>query len=427
MKHELKPELRLILTPKLLHYLTVLQLPLLDLVQTLRHELETNPVLEEVESESEDESEPELENFYDEIALYLPEARDDDYNPLENIPAPPENIFSHLEKEIRKRFRGEELKIAMAFLYDLDHEGLIHTGEEELSKKLGVDLKKVHEIREVLKRIDPVGCFSYNSIEALRTQLICDGFHPDSEIYQTFEDLIRGDNEKLKPELLRKLAKYHPKPGLKYSEDRPQYVVPDIIVVWQENNFVGFLNEDPIPKVRIRREIIDILRAPKAFSKEEVRFARDKVRSARNLLNSIAERNQTLRKLTEIIIEAQEEYFRKGEEYIKPLTMKSVAEKLNINISTVSRAVAGKYLESPRGIMALKKFFLSGRSPQKKFQITRRIAEILTSESESKPLSDSEIARKLAEEGIIVARRTVAKYRKELGFKSKKERKPNES
>jgi len=221
---------------------------------------------------------------------------------------------------------------------------------------------------------------------------------------------------------VKHLSCYHPKPGLKISGDLPQYVVPDIIVCWQGDNLIGFLNEDPMPKVRLRREILDILKAPKAFSREEVHFAREKLRSAKNLLTSIAERNQTLFRLTNLLLRSQQDFFKKGKDYLKPLTMKSVAQELNLSISTISRAVSGKYLESPRGIMELKKFFVSGRQPEKKLKIIKRIEELIKTKDKDQTLSDATIARILEGEGLIVSRRTIAKYRLELGFNKKTNR-----
>ncbi|RKX69918.1 RNA polymerase sigma-54 factor [candidate division WOR-3 bacterium] len=419
MRSELKGELQLILTPRLIHYLTVLQLPILDLVQTLKQEIQTNPALEEIEAESEEETGEEIEDIFGELDLYLPESREEETNIFENVPAPPENIFSHLDRQIRARFRGEELRIALALLYDLDHEGMLHTPEEELAAKLGVETRLVAEIRARLKQLDPVGCFSYNSIEALKAQLEADGYGPDSPEYQALNSL---SGEEVDPEILKKLSKYHPKPGLKYSKDLPQYVIPDIIVTWHGDDLIGFHNDDPIPRVRLRRELIDIIKAPNAFTKEEVRFAREKLRAAKNLLVAIAERNQTLNRLAQLLVETQKEYFLKGEDFIKPLTMRYVAENLNLSVSTISRAVSGKYLESPRGIMPLKKFFISGQVDEKRSRILKRIEELLRQEDRKRPLSDAEIARILSEEGFVISRRTVTKYRQELGYGRKGKR-----
>lgn len=428
MKNELRSELRLILTPKMLHYLAVLQLPILDLIQTLKNEVETNPALEEIEPEGE-ESSAELDNIFDELELYMPSSREQEINFLENIPTPPENIFSHLEREIKIRLKGEELRIALAMLYDLDHEGFIHTPEVELAAGLNADIEMVGKIRKKLQRIDPIGCFSYNSIEAIKIQLESDGYGPDSQEYQTIERLAQsgaGEINDLDPQIIKRISKYNPKPGLKFSSEMPQYVVPDIVVGWQGNRLISFLNEDPIPKVRLRREIIDIIKAPGAFSKDEVRFAREKLRSARNLLSSIVERKQTLNQLTDILVKTQINYFKKGNEYLKPLTMKYVAECLNLSISTISRAVSGKYLESPRGIMELKKFFVSGRMPEKKWRITKRIKGLIASERNNQPLSDAAIAETLKKEGLIVSRRTIAKYRQELGYGKQGQRRKND-
>ncbi|HIE06384.1 MAG TPA: RNA polymerase factor sigma-54 [bacterium (Candidatus Stahlbacteria)] len=424
MKSELRGELRLILTPKLLHYLTVLQLPILDLIQTLKSEIETNPALEEAEPETE-ESPEDLNDIFGELDIYVPASHDEEPNILENIPSPPDNLFSHLEKQIKIRFRGNELKIAMTMLYDIDHEGFLHTPEEDLAQHLKVSLDEINKIREKLQTLDPIGCFSYDTVEALRVQLAADGYDPESQEQKILTILAQSETisiDDFDPKIVKHLSCYHPKPGLKISGDLPQYVVPDIIVCWQGDNLIGFLNEDPMPKVRLRREILDILKAPKAFSREEVHFAREKLRSAKNLLTSIAERNQTLFRLTNLLLRSQQDFFKKGKDYLKPLTMKSVAQELNLSISTISRAVSGKYLESPRGIMELKKFFVSGRQPEKKLKIIKRIEELIKTKDKDQTLSDATIARILEGEGLIVSRRTIAKYRLELGFNKKTNR-----
>jgi RNA polymerase sigma-54 factor len=174
---------------------------------------------------------------------------------------------------------------------------------------------------------------------------------------------------------------------------------------------VGALNEENAPRVRIRRQYLEIMKHKAGVPKDQVTFVRQRVQSAQNLIMAIEQRRRTLCRILNGILEYQHDFFERGYNYLKPMTMTEFARQLNVNPSTISRALANKYLESPWGIHRMKFFFTAAVGHTDKRIIFKRIKEIVDNEDKSSPLSDTQIVKKLSRQGIIISRRTISKYR----------------
>ena len=210
--------------------------------------------------------------------------------------------------------------------------------------------------------------------------------------------------------------KLDPKPGWRYSGTTSRYVSPDFIIRWRDNELCAFLNEERTSRIRIRRQYLDMIKSKGNVPKEEIDFIRQRMRSAQNLIIAIDQRRKTLSRIINSILEYQRGFFEKGYNYLKPMTMTEFAKQLSVNTSTISRALANKYLESPWGIHKLKFFFTAAVGDTDKRIIFKKISEIIESEDKTSPLSDTQIVKKLSRQGITISRRTISKYRDLIGI-----------
>jgi len=207
-----------------------------------------------------------------------------------------------------------------------------------------------------------------------------------------------------------------PKPARRFFGGTTEYVSPDFNVVRRDGKLVPVANDESFPRLRLARRYVEILRRHRSYTKEQVKYAREKLARAMMFLRGIESRRRTLARLMEIVVADQHDFFVRGPEHLKPATLKEAAERLSVHPSTASRAIAGKYVETDFGIFAMKHFFLAGTKDKSRASIKERVKQIAESEDPDHPLSDDEIAAKLTAEGMAVARRTVAKYRGELGI-----------
>jgi len=305
---------------------------------------------------------------------------------------------------------------------------------EEIASALGVDVAKVEKVLSIIRTFDPPGIGARDLRECLLTQIEQAGMR-DSLAYVLVRDHLDDLLKKRYAEIARKLkktikeiqkaadviGKFDPRPGARYSQEEPRYIIPDLIVEKVDDDYIVEINDRNIPRLRINRAYRDILTNAKSRSKEEHDYVVDKLNSARWLINTIEQRRQTMLKVMQAILEAQRGFFDKGVEHLKPLTLQEIAERVGLHESTVSRVTSNKYVQTPRGVFELKFFFSTGLKTDdgdvaSSRRIKTRIAEMIEKEDKRHPLSDQEIARRLKEEGFLVARRTVAKYRDQLGL-----------
>lgn len=446
-RHELyhRPELRHYLLPTLNYYLKLIELPNLELGTYLRQQLETNPLLEETPEELLGEGEEGEENIEanekseDDIrdieALNIVElfaedsnisygARERQFDPMENLPACKDKLYDCLIRQAQRKFKDRELEIAELVISNLEEDGHLTTTPEELADD-GYEVSEIMAVIKKIKYFDPVGCAWCEEKEPLLVQLEVLGYTQDSIEYilvnNHLEALKRNHFKNIMRELnideLRFLKakevimKLDPRPGWQFSSTPSRYVTSDFVVRWRDDKLVAHLNDEYMPHVRVRRQYLEILKNPKNVPSEQLDFIKQRVQSAHNLIVAIEQRRRTLVKIIDNILEYQREFFENGYNFLKPITMTDFARQLNVNPSTISRAIANKYLESPWGIHQLKFFFSPPVSHTDKAVIFKRIKEIVDNEDKSSPLSDTQIAKQLSRQGIIISRRTVSKYR----------------
>ena len=296
-------------------------------------------------------------------------------------------------------------------------------------------LEEGEELLRVLQQLDPPGVAARDLRECLLLQLDNQG-KQDTLTYrlvqETFEDLIGhrwSDLAKrfgLEPKAVQDaadlLAKLDPKPGLQYSVGDNAYVTPDLVVEKVDGEYRVFLNDGGMPRLRISQVYRELAGDKKKFVGESKEFVTNKLNSATWLIQAIEQRRQTMLKVMNFIVDRQREYFEKGVEHLKPLTLREVADVISMHESTVSRVTNQKYVQTPRGVLHLKFFFSSslgtttGGEDASARSVKAQIQKLVADENSGKPLTDSDIVKALAERGIKIARRTVAKYRDQLNI-----------
>ncbi len=438
------PQLRHFVMPTLTYYLKLIELPNLELDTYIRQMLETNPLLEEIPQETASESEKEennvsetdeldLKDLFNDDTGEIYETRPDSFDPLENIPAQVDPLYEHLMHQARMKFNDQDLKIAELVISNIEDDGYLAVEPEQLVRE-GFELNDINRIIRTIQNFEPVGCAWRDKREPLFIQLKALGYGEDSVEYILVRDYLSEIKSKHYKEIIKKLGiteerfenarrvilKLDPKPGWRYSSLPSRYISPDFIIYWQDNRLQAILKDDIAPRVRIRRQYIEILKNPKGIPKEQLEFIKSHAQAAQNLVVAIEQRRRTLNRIIQAILEYQYEFFEKGYNFLKPITMTEFARQLEVNPSTISRAIANKYLESPQGIHKLKFFFNAPLGHTDKRKIFQKIKEIVEAEDKTSPLSDTQIAKKLCREGIIISRRTVSKYRDLLGIPSNK-------
>jgi len=293
---------------------------------------------------------------------------------------------------------------------------------------------EVEEMLAVIQKLDPPGVGARDLRECLLIQL---REQKDTEsltfrlVDEAFPDLIAhrwNDLAKrfgVEPAGVQGaadgLARLDPKPGLKYANQHDGYIIPDLIVEKIANRYQVFLNDTGMPRLRLSRSYQEIARDKKKMTPENREFIASKMNSANWMIQAIEQRRQTMLKVMNFIVDRQRDFFEKGIEYLKPLTLREVAEVINMHESTVSRVTNEKYVQTPRGVLPLKFFFSSALSTASGEEASARsirakLEKMVAEEQASKPLTDQQIVHLFQEQGIQIARRTVAKYRDQLGI-----------
>ncbi len=438
-KVEQTTELKILPLSQLIANLRLLTLPTVELIALVKAELEQNPALEEI-TETEENVEERVENKDDfefsdflQEGAYSPEDRsEEDVDVIELIPDTRTTISSELLPTLRTALNKEELPIAEYILGNLNDDGFLPIPLEEVAETLNVKKEKVEEVIDLIQRLSP-GLAAKNVRDSLLAQLKYRGFSPNSLEYilvkRYYYKLTKKNIKKVAQELrvsqkrireaLENIRTLDPRPGRKYISSPSRYVSPDFVVRWRGGDLVFALTDEPLPNLRISSHYKEIVSHPESFSEEERNFAKKKIKSAIFLLKGIEERRTTLKKIMSYLLEKQREFFEKGKEFLKPLSMVQMAKDLNLHPSTISRAIANKYVDTPHGIFDVKELFPRGIGKRTRRYIKKRIEKFITEDS---TLTDKEIAEILKREGLPIARRTVAKYRIEIGLPSKKVR-----
>ena len=466
---------KLILSPQMQQAIKLLQLPLQQLQQVIRQEMIQNPVLEEelLEEEvqeasqetadererEEDETKPdedrgelsfeeefnrlariddEWKEYFRQSGSYRAYSEEDEEKRrfLEASVVKPETLQENLLDQIGIALLDEERKrICETIIGNIDDNGYLQVGVDEIARKLGIAEGLVEEMLALVQSLSPVGVGARNLRECLLIQLARLG-KKESLAYRIVErhlDALGARSYrriarlmKVSPLQVQKAAELvatlDPKPGRAFSIEPEQYIVPDAFVEKDGDGFKVILNDDRVPHLRISSLYRRMIGDP-GTEKATRSYIRDKIKGGQWLLRNIEQRQKTIASIAEEIVRKQRDFFEDGVPSLKPLTMQEVADALGIHESTVSRAIANKYLQTPHGLYDLKYFFSAGvRSSDGDSVSVRNIKAMLhricSQEDPRHPLSDQQIIEKLKENGIPLARRTITKYRKELKIPS---------
>jgi RNA polymerase sigma-54 factor len=477
-KLHLKLSQKLIMTPSLQQAIKLLQLSKLELQEVLNQELLENPLLEEgneevkaeeaeaeaQEQKGETEEPPKVEvkteekekDSFDEIDYdayfqdyieygYNPRGMNEEHEefPIENTLTRPPNLPDHLTWQLAMSDASPLVKdIGQFIIGNIDEDGYLRATNEEIAASGPFDPAAVEEAVKAIQTLDPIGVGARDLRECLLLQL--DFLEIDNALVETvirdhwdmfmqrhFVQLAKalGVDMKTLEQVVEVIKHLDPKPGRKYSNERAIYVEPDVYVHKVGDEYVIVLNEDGMPKLRINGSYRAMLHSNEAKQDgETVNYIKDKIRSAVWLIKSLDQRQRTIYKVADSIVKHQREFLDQGIDFLRPLVLRDVADDIQMHESTVSRVVSNKYMHTPRGLFLMKYFFHSGIDSDtgediSSLTVKKKIQGYIEAEDPRKPLSDSKIMKILNDEGINIARRTVAKYRDELNIPSSTDRK----
>lgn len=455
----------LTMTPQLQQAIRLLQLSTLELQQEIQQALDNNPLLEQEENEAQETSQTETqdasqldssdamaqESMPDELPVDT--TWDEVYSAGTAQSAGPihdgedsvyqwettENLQDYLLWQMRLTpFSDVDAAIALAIIDAIDESGYLTATLEDIqaavsSEEVEVELDEIEAVLKRVQHFDPVGIAARSVQECLLIQL--GQYSPDlpwldearevirehmdllgNRDYRTLARKTRLKESDLK-EVLDLIQQLEPRPGNGIIQSESQYVIPDVSVVKKGSKWVVELNPDSAPRIRVNEAYAAMAR--NARSSTDTQFIRSHLQEAKWFIKSLESRNDTLLKVASCIVEQQQGFFEYGEEAMKPMVLNDIAEAVEMHESTISRVTTQKYMHTPRGIFELKFFFSShvnteGGGECSSTAIRALIKKLVTAENPAKPLSDSKIADLLAEQGIMVARRTIAKYRESL-------------
>jgi RNA polymerase sigma-54 factor len=475
-------EQKLILAPRMIQSMEILQLPILALQERIEQELQENPVLELTEPTAEelaaDEEtaveepapDPEGELIIDENSELdfnrldalskdwedtfneehrpsrngIDEEGDKKHDAMQNMPSRPQSLNDSLSEQVSFLDVTPEQRESLEYLIaNLDENGYVNSPLDELaaSSRQAVTAADLEVALMLLQKLDPPGIGARDLRECLLLQLTPDTPYRDVLrvlILNHLEDIQHnrlpviqrktGYDMHVIQEAIEQLRRLDPKPGSRFAADNTQYVVPDIIVERDEHGDYDIrLVDDWTPNIHISRSYWEMYKDKGADPKAK-EYLKRKIQAAQWLMDSIAQRRSTLERVTRAIIQHQRAFLDKGPEHIEPLKMQQIADQVGVHVTTVSRAVDDKWVQTPRGVFPLKRFFGGGTQTASGEEVAwetikQKLLELIDKEDKSNPLSDEDLVTKLNESGYPVARRTVTKYRKMLNIPSSRQRK----
>ena len=449
---ELTQSQKLVMTPQLKQAITVLQLNALELDQYVKEQMEGNPVLEVTEEAVKplkDKSERDInwkeyiedhDNRHYSTNLYN---SDQDEFSYENIISKEATLQEHLLFQFHlTSVEGKYNEIGEFIINNLDENGYLPISTEVLAKDLNEEPHLIEGILKIIQSFDPSGVGARDIKECLLIQLKNKNVK-DQLVYLIVEYYLEMVASNKYPEIAKELRisvnrvqeicdfirSLEPKPGRQFVTNQNKYIVPDVIVRKIQGEYVVVYNDSSVPRLYIREDYRKMVLSEESLNCQDTKkFLNDKLNAAVWLIKNIEQRKQTIYRVVENIIENQKDFFEQGKKFLKPLTLKEVAEELDVHESTVSRATNGKYVQTPAGTFELKYFFssglnISGGEALSSNSIKDYIKDLISEEDPYKPLSDEKITKILRDKGISISRRTVAKYRDSLRISSSSKRK----
>ena len=450
-------ELRQKLAPQMQQSLAILQATSMELNHLVDQELSENPVLEEESNEISLEQEKldrdnedidsefnELSKLDDEWREYMAQSRanaprrDDDEERRQHMMdslVEAETLADHLLAQLSTSDGDEEVRaLAELLIGNIGEDGLLTQNIEDMALENGLAYPKLKKALKLVQSFHPVGVGAQDLRECLLIQLQRLGKIHSLE-YRVVDKHLDELARKRYPQIARKLsvtpeqitaaaemiATLDPKPGRPFSQGTNFYVAPDVFVERDGADYVITINNDHVPHLRISNIYKDIMASGGEAGADAKEYIREKIRSGKFLMRCIHQRQDTIRRMAEEIVARQREFLDKGVAHLRPMNMAQIAAVVGVHETTVSRAIAGKYIATPRGVFEMKYFFKPGYETDdgesmSNTSVKQAVAEWVKEEDRRKPLSDEKLVNQLAEKGIKIARRTVAKYRDELGI-----------
>lgn len=469
---QLRLSQQLAMTPQLQQAIRLLQLSTLELQQELQQALESNPLLEQIDTHEEIDTRETQDSETLDTADALEQKEMPEELPLDaswdtiyTAGTPSGTSGDYIDDELPV-YQGETTQtlqdylmwqveltpfsdtdraIATSIVDAVDETGYLTVPLEDILESIGDEEIDIDEVEAVLKRIqrfDPVGVAAKDLRDCLLIQLsqfdkttpwleearLIISDHLDLLANHDFRTLMRVT--RLKEDVLKEavnlIQSLDPRPGQSIQTGEPEYVIPDVLVRKHNGHWTVELNSDSIPRLQINQHYASMCN--NARNDGDSQFIRSNLQDAKWLIKSLESRNDTLLRVSRCIVEQQQAFFEQGEEYVKPMVLADIAQAVEMHESTISRVTTQKYLHSPRGIFELKYFFSShvnteGGGEASSTAIRALVKKLIAAENPAKPLSDSKLTSLLSEQGIMVARRTVAKYRESLSIPPSNQRK----
>ncbi len=446
--------LKLVMTPELRQAITILQYSAIDLHSYLQEQATENPVIELQEisatidfPKKEAESTPSQFDWKEivsnrAVGEYSVNKSESTYNPLDHVRGPGYTLYDYLERQLSyvKGLTPSQRKIGLYLIGNLDEKGYLEIALEEISSSLGVSVEEVEDVLTVIQHFDPVGVGARNLEECLLLQLQHEGLDEEKIVnvvqnhlldlannrYQRIADQVKCSLQEVQ-EIADVVRSLNPRPGAPYSQGETRFVIPDVTVEKVGKEYIVLVNDASAPRLTINSFYEKLLKTENTQD-EAQKFIHEKLNAALWLAKSLEQRRLTLMRVTQTIVEMQRDFFEHGIHYLKPMTQKEIAERVNLHESTISRATNGKYVQTPRGVFELKYFFTSALSTANgdaasSESVKQRIKALIDQENRKQPHSDQKLSELLLQEGIEISRRTVAKYREEMMIASSAKRK----
>ena len=470
LRQQLKLTQQLVMTPQLQMAIKLLQLSRLELMDTIRQELEENPTLEEhQETLSKDQLPEQSEtpatdtpakevtieerihedmdwtnyiNEYNSPGRMNFESEERDTPRFEAFTAKKESLGDHLLWQLLMTSpTSEQERLGSVIVGNLNKDGYLDAPLEDIARLGNTTVEDAEAALKLMQTFEPIGVCARDLSECLLIQAKYLGFEDDflTEIITNHLNHLENKNYKaickavgIKMDqviaAVNVIKALEPRPGRQFSDDEPHYIIPDIYVYKTEGDYVIVLNDDGLPKLRVNSFYKSALHKGNNVSENAKDYIHEKLRSAAWLIRSIHQRQKTIYRVMESILKFQRNFFDKGITNLKPMVLRDVAEDINMHESTISRVTTNKYAYTPQGIFELKYFFNSSIDRVEgdaiaSASVQQKIKQIIEGENQRKPYSDSQMAKILRRQNIKIARRTVAKYREQLGLLPSNKRK----
>lgn len=480
----LKQNQLLMMLPQMQQAITLLQIPVQEMMQIIEQEMERNPILELSEDANTQEERNEAlskelseenmdidtpvekemsfndrdfdvlkqldEDFRDHFAQsedYTPRTMEDEKRKvfLENSIPAPRTLFSHLMEQAKQTFDDQEdLEVAEEIIGNIDDKGYLQVSLEEISALTGYRVDRISNLLSQIQTFEPYGVGATTVQECLLIQLRCLEKQKTLAyqiIEKHYDDLLHNripliqkklgcSHQDVRHAIDQQIAKLDLHPGAWYSQPASIQIMPDVTVRQEDDKLIVEINDEPIPTLRLNARYLRML-DDETVPQETKEFIKQSVISAKWLVRNISQRNETLVRIVQYLTQIQKEFFIEPDGKLVPLTMREVAEELKLHESTIARAVANKYINSPRGLILLRSFFTNAYTTNQGKDISSQtvreaLQKIIEEENKKHPFSDETISKKLKEQGINCARRTVAKYRREFHIGNALQRKKYE-